>query len=105
MDWLSILAVVIVIAILFLGYYLFLRYSRAKARLLRQPGAVITKIYQDDWQFEEEAKKMFEGGYIISYVSVKGKYLLTEGQSLEQIKNSLKSLRQGEEIFIVNYTK
>jgi hypothetical protein len=105
MDWLSILAVVIVIAILFLGYYLFLRYSRAKARLLRQPGAVITKIYQDDWQFEEEAKKMFEGGYIITYVSYQGKYLLTEGLTLEQIKANLKGLRKGQGIFIVSYSK
>ena len=105
MNWQGILAIIVVVLILFLGYYLYLRYSRAKSRILRQPGAVITKIYQDEAQFEEEAWKMLEGGYVITYVSYQGKYLLTEGLNLEQIKANLKSLRKEKGFFIVSYSK
>jgi len=101
----TILAIIVVLLVLFGGYYLFLRYSRAKSRILRQPGAVITKIYHDEFHFEEEAKKMIEGGYIITYISVEGRYILTEGLSLEQIIEALKKLWEGKGFIIVSYSK
>ncbi|MCR4428692.1 MAG: hypothetical protein NUV68_05065 [Caldiserica bacterium] len=101
----GIIAVIVILVVLFLGYYLFLRYSRAKSRILRQPGAVLTKIYQDEAQFEEEAKKMLEGGYTITYISHAGKYTLTEGLTLEQIMAQLKGIRKNGGFFIVSYSK
>jgi len=105
MDWQSILEIIVIIGILFGGYYLSLRYNRAKAHQSRQPGALVTKIYQDLEEFENEAKMMREGGYIINYISLHGRYILTEELTWEQIIASLLKHRQGGEPFIVNYTK
>ncbi len=101
----GIIAIIVILGVLFLGYFLFLRYSRAKSKVLRQPGAVITKIYQDEVQFEEEAKKMVEGGYSIIYISHGGKYLMTEGLTLEQILANLKRIRKNGGFFLVSYSK
>ncbi|MGB9553287.1 MAG: hypothetical protein ACPL7L_02810 [bacterium] len=105
MSWQGILGIIAILIVLFAGYFLFLRYSRAKSRVLRQPGAVITKIYKDEFHFEDEARRMLEGGYVITYVSYKGKYILTEGLSLEQIKANLEKLWQGKGFIIVSYSK
>jgi type VI protein secretion system component VasF len=105
MSWQGILGIAFILLVLFGGYYLFLRYSRAKSRVLRQPGAVITKIYKDQFHFEEEARRMLEGGYAITYISYRGKYILTEGLSLEQIKANLVKIWDGKGFIIVSYSK
>jgi positive regulator of sigma E activity len=45
METSQILTVVVIIAVLFLGYGFFTRYSRAKAKQSRDPAHLVTKIY------------------------------------------------------------
>jgi len=48
---------------------------------------------------------MLEGGYAITYISYRGKYILTEGLSLEQIKANLVKIWDGKGFIIVSYSK
>ena len=106
-NWLTILEICLIIAVLFVGYTLFGRYMRARSRLARDKGHLITKVYKDLTQFEYEAPKMYEGGYQITYIAWGRRYFLTEGKTLEQIKESVLSQLPKEKPpgFIVNYSR
>jgi hypothetical protein len=107
METSQILTVVVIIAVLFLGYGFFTRYSRAKAKQSRDPAHLVTKIYSDLAQFEYEAPKMLEGGYMITYVGSGKRYFPTEGLSLEQIRDGpLRTIcSDGATAFLVNYSR
>ncbi|MCX5970443.1 MAG: hypothetical protein NTV14_02870 [Coprothermobacterota bacterium] len=107
MDIGQILTVVVIVAVLFLGYGFFTRYSRAKARQSRDPTHLVTKIYTDLSQFDYEAPKMLEGGYVITYVGSGKRYFPTEGLSLEQVRDGpLRMIcADGETAFLVNYSR
>lgn len=106
-NWLTILEICLIIAVLFIGYLLFGRYMRARSRLARDKGHLITKIYKDLEQFDYEAPKMYEGGYRITYVAWGRRYFITEGKTLEQIRAGvLSQLPQDKpQGFIVNYSR
>ena len=107
MDIAQILTVVVIVAVLFLGYGFFTRYSRSKAQQSRDPTHLVTKIYSDLAQFNYEAPKMLEGGYVITYVGSGKRYFPTEGLSLEQIRDGplLTICSDGETAFLVNYSR
>jgi len=107
MDIAQILTVVVVVAVLFLGYAFFMRYSRAKARQSRDPTHLVTKVYSNLAHFNYEAPKMLEGGYVITYVSSGKRYFPTEGLNLDQIRDGpLHTICAKEDTaFLVNYSR
>jgi hypothetical protein len=103
----QIITIIVVLGVLFLSYMLFTRYTRAKARQARDPRHLVTKVYNDLMEFDYEAPKMLEGGYVITYVASGKRYFITEGMSLEQIrKGPLAQLSpDGITAFLVNYSR